>query len=76
MLSHPATPITIYYVAELAGKAYPLAFNPKNIQAGFKVSGIWPVDENVVNEDEFLSSAVTGRENPNEYTYSARSFKS
>ncbi|KAJ8912647.1 hypothetical protein NQ315_015159 [Exocentrus adspersus] len=27
MLSHPSTPITIYNVAEVAGKAYSLAFN-------------------------------------------------
>lgn len=65
MLSHPATPLTIYNVAELAGKAYPLAFNPKNIQAGFRVTGIYPFDENVFGEDEFLCSAVTDRENPN-----------
>lgn len=64
MLSHPSTPITIYNVAELAGKAYLLAFNPSNIQSGFKVSGIWPINENIFRDDEFLCSEITDRQNP------------
>lgn len=64
MLSHPSTPITIYNVAELAGKAYTLAFSPSNIPAGFRITGIWPVNENIFGDDEFLGSAITDRKNP------------
>lgn len=67
-MTHPAEPITIYNVAELAGKAYPQAFTLKNIQSGFRVTGIWPVDENVFGDDEFLCSALTDREDPRSAT--------
>lgn len=59
--SHPGKPITLYDVAEIVGHAYPRAFTPINIQAGFKASGIWPVDENIFGDDEFLSASVTDR---------------
>jgi hypothetical protein len=64
MKMHHGTPISIYDLAEIFGKAYPLAFTPSNIQAGFKVSGIWPLDRNVFRDDEFLSSSVTDRPLP------------
>ncbi|KAG5878592.1 hypothetical protein JTB14_013345 [Gonioctena quinquepunctata] len=64
LLKHPGQPITLHYVAELAGKAYPLTFTPKNIQSGFRVSGIWPPNENIFGDEEYLSSSVTDREEP------------
>lgn len=60
-LQHPGTPLTIYNVAECFGTAFPLAFTPSNIQNGFKVAGIWPFNDNIFGEDEFLSSYVTDR---------------
>ena len=59
MLTHCGKPMTIYDVAECVGKSYPLAFTQKNILSGFRVSGIWPINENIFSEDEFLSSYVT-----------------
>lgn len=53
--------MTIYDVAEIVGQAYPRAFTPVNIQAGFRASEIWPVNENIFWEDEFLSASVTNR---------------
>ncbi|KAG5881610.1 hypothetical protein JTB14_030307 [Gonioctena quinquepunctata] len=70
--SHPGQPITSHYVAELAGKAYPLAFTPKNIQSGFRVSGIWPSNENIFGDEEYLSSSVTDREEPTGSTYDSK----
>ncbi|CAH2089142.1 unnamed protein product [Euphydryas editha] len=61
LLQHPGTPLTIYNVAECFGTAFPLAFTPSNIQNGFKISGIWPFNDNIFSEDEFLSSYVTDR---------------
>jgi len=47
MTNNPGKPMTIYDLAELVGNAYPLAFSSKNIQAGFKVTGIVPFDRDV-----------------------------
>ncbi|GFY08288.1 uncharacterized protein TNCV_1356951 [Trichonephila clavipes] len=64
MLTNPAKPITIYDVAVNVGTSYPLAFTPVNILAGFRVSGIWPVNPNIFTDDEYLSSSVTDRLDP------------
>ena len=59
MLNHPGKLITIYDVAGLAGTAYPRAFVPDTIQAGFRVSGCYPVNRDIFTDDEYLSSYVT-----------------
>lgn len=64
LLTHPGETITIYNIAELVGKVYPLAFTPQNIHSGFRATGIWPLNEHVFGDEEFLSSAVTDREDP------------
>lgn len=64
LMANPAKTMTIYDVAECAGKAYPQAFTQKNIQSGFSVSGIFPFNRNVFEEHEFLSSYVTDRPVP------------
>lgn len=63
MVNHPSQAITIHNIAEIVGHAYPLAFTPKNITNGFKVSGIYPYNPNIFTEDDFLSSYVTDRPN-------------
>jgi hypothetical protein len=68
MNTYRGTPIIIYEVAELCGKAYPLAFNSVNIQAGFRATGIWPFNQNIFQDHEFLSSTVTDRPDPTQYT--------
>jgi hypothetical protein len=55
MLSNPGKPVTIYNVAGITGKA----FTKCNVEKGFNVTGIHPVNENIFGEDEFLSSYVT-----------------
>lgn len=61
MISHPGKPITIYNISSLFGQAYELAFTMKNINRGFEVTGIWPLNRNIFGEDEFLCSFVTDR---------------
>ena len=63
-VNHPGQPFTIHDISQLIGNAYPLAFTPKNITAGFRVSGICPFDRNVFSDDVFLSSYVTDRQPP------------
>lgn len=53
--------MTIYDVTECVGKAYPRAFTSENIQSGFKVTGIYPMNRHIFAEHEFLSSYVTDR---------------
>lgn len=54
-------PATIYDVAESVGRSFPLAFTPNNIFTGFKKSGLYPLNEGIFPEHEFLSSYVTDR---------------
>ncbi|XP_060075659.1 uncharacterized protein LOC132555320 [Ylistrum balloti] len=61
MISHPGQPITIHNVSQIIGKAYPLAFTPRNINSGFKVSGIHPFDANIFSDEDFMCSYVTDR---------------
>lgn len=35
LLNNPGKPLSIYDIAAITGKAYPLAFTPANITAGF-----------------------------------------
>lgn len=44
----------------------PQAFTPANIISGFKKAGIWPYDENVFTEADFLCSYVTDGPHENE----------
>jgi hypothetical protein len=53
--------MTIYHVAEMLGTAFPKAFTPENIVAGFRCTGVHPFDENIFTEEDFLGSFVTDR---------------
>ena len=59
MVSHPGKTITIYYVAELVGKADEQALTPRTIRSGFAASGICPFNRDVFGVNEFLSSYVS-----------------
>lgn len=61
LTNNPGKPISIYDVSEIVGAAYPRAFTINNIVKGFAVTGIWPFNEHIFGEDEFLSSYVTDR---------------
>ena len=36
-----------------------LSFTPKNIQAGFKAAGIWPMNRDIFCDDDFDSAFVS-----------------
>lgn len=57
-------PVSIYDLAQLVGKAFPLAFTPNNITQGFKVTGFVPLNENIFQDFEFSPSNVTDRPDP------------
>ncbi|KAF2899617.1 hypothetical protein ILUMI_06558 [Ignelater luminosus] len=48
-------------VAECVGEAHPKAFTPANIIAGFKKSGIYPLNRSVFSEADFLNASITDR---------------
>lgn len=65
LLRNPGKPLTIYDVAECVGIAYPKAMTPVNICQAFKKCGIFPYDDEIFTELDFLPSSVTDRP-PNE----------
>ena len=62
MINHPGQTITTYDVAQIVGNAFPLAFTPKNIIAGFRDSGISPFYLSVFSDEEFLCSYVADQQ--------------
>lgn len=67
-LSNPGKPLTVYNIASICGKAYPLAFTPSNIISGFKSSGEWPFNRNIFLDHEYSASLVSDRPNPESRT--------
>jgi hypothetical protein len=61
LLNNKGKTFDIYGIAEALGAAYPRAFTPSNVMSGFKKSGIFPFDEAVFTDEDFLCSYVTDR---------------
>lgn len=64
LISNPGKTISIYNIAELANKAFVESFSPKNITSGFAKCGIFPFNRDIFSNDDFLTSFVTDRPNP------------
>jgi len=61
MLSDPGRHVRICSVAGIIGKCFSKAFTKHNIEKGFHVTGVYPLNENPLCEYEFLSSIVIDR---------------
>lgn len=61
MIRNPGRTISIYDIAACVAVAFDRAMKPETIKSGFKKSGIFPFDDQVFTEDDFLSSYVTDR---------------
>lgn len=59
MMTNPGKTVTLYQMEKLTGHAWLKALSPSNITLGFKVTGIWPFDQNIFNEDKFLPTSLT-----------------
>lgn len=57
--SNPGKRFTIYDLSSVTSNALVNAATPKNIVNGFSVSGVWPFNRNVFNDDEYAPSTVT-----------------
>jgi len=60
--AHPGKTISIYEIAACVGKAFERSVTPSNIKSGFKSTGFFPYDEFIFNDDNFLVSSVTDRQ--------------
>lgn len=67
MRSHPGQTMSIYDIPSVVASAFPLAFTPRNIQAGFRVAGIYPYNRNIFDDSDFGPSFVTDRPLANEF---------
>ncbi|KAJ8942921.1 hypothetical protein NQ314_009896 [Rhamnusium bicolor] len=61
MATNPGKQITIYDVPALSNIAFKNSFTIKNITSGFKKTGLWPINQLVFNDEDFLSCYVTDR---------------
>ncbi|XP_030758016.1 uncharacterized protein LOC115883747 [Sitophilus oryzae] len=59
LTNNPGKRITIYDISEILGQVYNLAFSTSNCVSGFKATGIFPFNENIFIDDDFLASTVT-----------------
>ncbi|XP_060865508.1 uncharacterized protein LOC132941462 [Metopolophium dirhodum] len=57
--SNPGKRFTIYDLPSVTSNALVNAATPKNIINGFSVSGVWPFNRNVFDDDEYAPSTVT-----------------
>lgn len=54
-------PMSIYYVAQIVGKAFPLALTLNNNIKCFNVTEVCPLNVDIFQDHEFTPSAVTDR---------------
>ena len=64
LYSHMGQTITRYDMCELACRAYLKALTPLNIQAGFKKTGIYPFNSDVVSQEQLLPCESFREDNP------------
>ena len=57
-LSFPGKRITIYDLPECLSRAFYKAMTHENISAGFRKTGIWPMNSDVFSESDFVAVAV------------------
>lgn len=66
MRMNPGRPVQIFDIPAMVSRALELAATEVNIKAGFRSTGIWPMDSDVFQEIDFLPSVTTDRADPNE----------
>lgn len=61
MLNYSGVPITIDLIAELVAEPLLRGASSMNIIAGFRSSGIWPLNRDIFSENDFMPAFVTDR---------------
>lgn len=65
MAANPGKPISIYDIPALSKQPFLMSFTPHNITKAFEKSGLWPLNDAIFTESDFMSSYVTDRAIPN-----------
>jgi hypothetical protein len=68
MRNNPGKAMSIYAIPGIVKNALPLAMKTKNIQAGFRCTGISPFDPTIFDELEFAPSSVVSATSTQEVT--------
>lgn len=63
LLKNSGKKITIYHIADILKDAYPLAFCPKNVVSAFKATGVFPFNDDIFNDNDFMVATVTDMPN-------------
>ena len=58
--------MSIYDVPEMVGKAFSKAMCPSNILSGFRATGVFPMNVDIFNDDDFMPSSATERPDPDQ----------
>ena len=64
MSVHHVKTISLYDISEILGTDFTLAFTRSNVLGGFRFAGVWPLSPDIFNNDEYLTSCVTDRPQP------------
>ncbi|GFN97112.1 tigger transposable element-derived protein [Plakobranchus ocellatus] len=56
--------MSIHSVPQMVSYAFPKAFTPTNIMAGFRATGIFPMDRNIFPDNKFLPTYSTDKPEP------------
>ncbi len=62
--NNPGKTFTIYNIAAAFGNVYARAFSTLNIMSGFEQTGIYPFNDQIFKDKDYLSSYVTDRPLP------------
>ena len=54
-----AKSMTMYNSPGIIKTAFPTVMSPKNLQSEFGITGIWPLNLDIIQESDFAPSAVT-----------------
>lgn len=65
---HSNQAMTIHVLPSLVAYAFPKAFTPQNITAGFRCTGIFPYDRHIFTDADFMASTVSDRPLPHTMT--------
>ncbi|XP_065678145.1 uncharacterized protein LOC136093140 [Hydra vulgaris] len=64
MTMHPGSTMSIYSIPGIVGNSFPLACTANNIRAGFAKTGIYPLNDNIFGEHDFMPAYTTDRPPP------------